>query len=245
LIKRIFLVIPLLLIPLYCYSGNVDLYFEGGPTYLRLSNNTEVQINEYMINDYITSKKGYFSPFLGFGVGHTFKNFNKPLSVAFDVAGYYTNFATISGLEYPFANDGLFDSLNYKFRGDSYSTFLESRFAYTAYKWQPYGFVGIGTAWNRLYGYSESPSDPSLTAAAATDTFEGKTTASFAYEAGIGVQRTIFKDPNHDLEYSLSMDYRYLNLGKGKLGTTQTTNNALYISNLNLQALTLSLKVTI
>jgi hypothetical protein len=103
----------------------------------------------------------------------------------------------------------------------------------------------MATLWVCGNRYRLEPSDPSLTAAAATDTFEGKTTASFAYEAGIGVQRTIFKDPNHDLEYSLSMDYRYLNLGKGKLGTTQNTNHALYISNLNLQALTLSLKVTI
>jgi hypothetical protein len=241
--KRIFLAISLLFIPLYCFSGNVDLYIIGGPSYSRLSNNTEIQMNEYMLNDYITLKKGFFSPFLGFGVGHTFNNFNSPLSLAFDIAGYYTNFATISGLEYPFADDGLFDTLNYKFRGDSYSTFLESRFAYTAYKWQPYGFLGIGCAWNRFYGYSESPTDDSLTASAAIDTFEGKTSATFAYEAGLGVERTMFKDNN--IEYTLSMDYRYLNLGKGKLDPAQATNNALQITNLNLQALTFTLKVSI
>jgi hypothetical protein len=247
MLKRIILLATFLLTPLSSYGNTLDLYVIGGPAFSRLSNNSTVQLNDFLVNDYFTRTKFRTEPLLGFGVGRTFTPLAQPLSVTLGLSAYYTNYGTISGSENPFANDGIYDALNYKFRAQSYSLMVESRLIYTGYDWQPFAFVGIGCAWNRLYGYSETPATNPLTAATAQDTFSHNTNSAFAYEAGVGVQRHLYTDIATNIQYFASLDYRYMNFGKGELGTTatQTSNQTLNISNLNTQALVLTLKATI
>jgi opacity protein-like surface antigen len=247
MIKRILLLATIALISFSSYANTLDMYLMGGPAFSRLSNNTAVQINDFLVNDYFTRTRSQTEPLLGFGVGRTFIPFSQPLSLTLGLSAYYTNYGTVKGSENPFANDGIYDALNYKFRAQSYSLMLESRLIYSCYDWQPFVFVGVGCAWNRLYGYSETPATDPLTAATAQDTFSHNTNSAFAYEAGIGIQRHLFTDSVENIQYFASLDYRYLNFGKGELGTapSQTTNQTLNISNLHSQAVVLSLKATI
>lgn len=247
LMKRILFAISLLLIPFACYANKFDIYLMGGPAVSKISNDNSVRINQYMVNKYNTDSRSQIQPVLGVGIAHTFVNFNKPISLSLGLSGYYAYFGKIKGTEYPFANDGIFDSLNYQFNAQALSAMIESRLTYTQCDWQPYGIVGVGASWNRLYSYSETPTIPSESAAPSPYPFANHTNASFAYELGVGVQRQIYNDPSRQLQYFLSLEYRYMNFGKGELGpsSVQTSSNRLQVSNLDTQAVLLSLKVTI
>jgi hypothetical protein len=248
MIKRIFLALPLLLTTLPCYPVDFDYYFMGGFTYSRLANSTAVKLNDSLINDYDTITHSNYNPLLGVAVGQTFKNpEGPPLAFGVDLAGYYTRYGVVRGKEHPFVNDGDFDTLDYKFYGRSYAALIEGRLAITASEWQPYALIGLGYTWNRLYDYYENPSNGSLTAATAINTFGDDTTGSMACEVGAGIQKQVFFDQVYNIRYALSLDYRYLNLGKGRLGLapTQTVANHLQVPNLVSQAITVSLKMTI
>jgi hypothetical protein len=119
--------------------------------------------------------------------------------------------------------------------------------SYTEYQWQPYALIGVGYAWNTLGGYSEEPSDPKGSATPANDTFTTNTQSAFAYEVGIGIADLLYVDKKSNMQYFLALDYRYMNLGSGALGKapSQTTSQQLSIDPLKMQALTLSLVVSI
>ena len=124
---------------------------------------------------------------------------------------------------------------------------LESRFIYTQYMWQPFALVGVGSSWNRLYSYSETPTIPNDSAASSPYPFSNNTMSSFAYELGVGVQRQLFMKPSSALQYFLSLEYRYINNGKGELGPSaaQTTTDRLQVSHLSVQTIMATLKVTV
>jgi hypothetical protein len=245
--KRILLTLCLLFAPFICQASNVDIFVMGGPAFFNISNNSYININQYMLNEYKTQSQSQVRPMFGIGVAHSFAGFNRPLGISLGLSGYYLDYGTIKGTEYPFVDDGIFDSLDYKFHARSLSTMLESRFIYTQFKWQPYALAGIGVSWNRLYKYNETPSISSNSAAASLYPFPSNTMAAFAYELGLGVQRQIFIDSSNAFQYFLSLEYRYINNGKAELGPSfaQTTSDRLQVSNLNTQALMFSLKVTV
>lgn len=245
--KRILFALSLLLTPFICQASKLDILLMGGPAFFNISNGSYINVNQYMLNEYITRSQAQARPIYGLGVAHSFDGFNKPLSLSLGLFGYYLDYGTIKGTENPFVNDGIFDSLNYKFHARSLSTLIESRFIYTHFKWQPYILAGVGVSWNRLYKYNETPSTSSDSAAIATSQFPSNTMASFAYELGLGVQRQIFIDSSGVFQYFLSLDYRYLNNGKAELGqsSVQTTHDHFQVSNLTSQAILFSLKFTV
>jgi hypothetical protein len=53
-----------------------------------------------------------------------------------------------------------FPTMDYSYRRSSKVAMLESRLMVTRTTWQPYILVGVGSAWNRLSHYSETPTDP-------------------------------------------------------------------------------------
>jgi hypothetical protein len=245
--KRIFWLISLFFTPFSCYSSNLDLLLSGGAAISKTSNNTYVGINQYMLNAYQTNSRTLIQPLLGIGLAHTFINFSRPISVSVGLSGYYADFGKIHGTEYPFINDGIYDSLDYKFQTQAWSVMAESRLAYTQYNWQPYVLAGAGASWNHLYSYSETPSISSQSAAASPYPFSNHGNSAFAYEFGVGIQKQIYSDLNHHLQYFLDVDYRYMNFGKGALGASlaQTTGDRIHIPNLETQALLLSLKISL
>lgn len=206
-----------------------------------------MQINDVVTNEYKTNKKTDWRGFWGVGIGHTFeKEWFSNYQFSLGIAGYGINLGQVQGVEYPFINDGQYDTLNYKFQAKSSTGMLESRLAYTQFNWQPIALIGIGKSWNRLSGYNEQPTDPFLSASPVSPGFNNQTKQAFAYELGVGLQRKFLDDTVHKIQYKGSVSYRYFNLGKGLLGSfpAQTSNDRLQIKNLYTQAILFSLDVS-
>jgi opacity protein-like surface antigen len=245
-VKKLLVFAVLTLISFTCYANKLDIYLMGGPSFSKISNNRYVQINQYEINQYNTSSTSHTQPLFGLGIAHSFDNFTIPFRLSLGVSAYYTSFGTTNGTEYPFANDGIFDSLNYQFDSKSITAMLETHLTYASYSWQPYGILGVGVAWNHLSGYSETPTVPTESAASSLYPFNNHTKTSFAYELGLGVEKEIYKDNDHHIQYFLSLEYRYMNLGKGELGTQSLphSNDGLQVSNLQKQLILFALKAS-
>ena len=243
--KTIFFTV-LFLLSSFCYADKINVSISGGPTFSQLSNGTQVALNDSVVNNYNTNKQNHWNSLWGIVISHSFENiFNKHINISLGLAGYSINFRNVNGTEYPFANAGVFDTLNYQFKAQSNALMLESRLFYTCYDWQPFVLIGIGSAWNRLSNYSEVPTDPSGSAVP-LPSFSNHTNMAFSNELGIGVQRQFFQDVAHKIRYAASLDYRYLGFGKGQLGSSsvQTTQERLHISNLYTQGFMLSLNAS-
>ena len=233
--KRIFLV-SLACISLTCHGQLIDLYLSGGPTYSRLNNNSNpIQIDDVIINQYITNDTTHHSGMGGIGIGLTYDFGGFTISPL--LAGYYVNFGIVNGIEYPLVNLGSFDTLNYQFYAESAMTMAEARFTFTRYYIQPYLVVGAGLAWNTLYNYSETPTNPAGSAAAA-EPFDSATVSRFAFEGGVGIRVILSGEQNTNGVWYLGLDYRYFNTGSGALGKAsyQTTDEKITVSKLATQA---------
>ena len=83
----------------------------------------------------------------------------------------------------------------------------------------PFINIGIGSAWNRLNGYKESPVDS--TGYVALPPFQSHTNSNFAYQVGLGVGYA-FNFDRYEADYQherISLGYRYVNLGDASFGT--------------------------
>lgn len=228
-------------------TNKLEIYGSGGPAFSKLGNDKSVAINSFVVNNYNTNEQTNWQGLWGVGLGHSFGNiFNAPLNFSLGVAGYMINLGNVRGTEYPFVNDDVYDTLNYQFTAKSSAVLAEARVFYTSYFWQPFALVGIGGSWNRLSNYSEAPTDPSLSAAPVTTEFGNHTNNEFAYELGVGIQRQIHEDLAHKIRYVGSLDYRYVNFGKGQLASfpAQTTGDTLQIGSISTQGIMFSLKIS-
>jgi opacity protein-like surface antigen len=222
----------------------IDAFVLGGGTYSSLSSqSTTVDINESVTNEYEGNNKSVWNLLGGLGVGYTF-----PISPLFQLStylsGYVVGMGLVEGTEHPFVNAGdNFDTLDYQYKVTSYALMLESRLAVTRYALQPFALAGIGGSWNQLYSYQESPSNPNSSAAPVPEGFGDHGQASFAYQFGVGLQYNFLQGDVGQPTWQVSLDYRYMNFGEGSLGTMpgQTTNETLKISNIDTQALVLTL----
>ena len=100
---------------------------------------------------------------------------------------------------------------------------VEPKLISTTYAWQPFVVGGLGVSSNRMSAYSETPSNPN-SSAVASNAFANKTTTNLAWEVGVGVQRRIYTTLS-GRTVLLSGEYRYMDWGPMRLGTTaaQTT----------------------
>ena len=246
-IKRIVTIAALSILSSLSYAKTVDFNLYGGLSFANLSNNSTLRINEDVTNRYRANSRTRTDPLFGIGIGHTFeKIFQKPWDISLGLSSYYLDLENVTGVEYPFVNAGMFDTLNYKFRVQSASLLVEPRLIYSRCDWQPYFIGGIGVAWNILNDYSERASNAALSAAPGPF-FGSNTQAAFAYEVGAGVQHQFFHDQKTGIDYSASLDYRYMNFGKGQLQNFEgmTASNHLGVSTIDTQAVVLSLKVSV
>lgn len=104
--------------------------------------------------------------------------------------------------------------------------------------------VGVGNVWNRLDNYNEV-SSPNSRSAPLPNQFRNHTFRSFAYEAGLGVQKVLLNDTKHHMQYVLGLDYRYFNFGTAKLDTFagQVSNDRFGINNISMQTANVSLNI--
>ena len=224
---------------------NLSLY--GGAAFTRNINEPAVHVTEIEVNQYQAHLRTIWNPIWGAGINYPFDNvFGQPFNISIGLSGYWINPGRVEGIEYPFANIGKFQRLNYQFQTQSKALFAESRFAYNWIDWQPYALVGLGCSWNILNDFTQAPIKSPLDPAPVLLHFNNHTNAAFAYELGLGVQRELYFDVAHGISYIASLDYRYFNLGKGELGLApeQTTNSRLYINNMSTQGMLVTLGAT-
>jgi opacity protein-like surface antigen len=231
-----------------CLSCNtfaaIDAFILGGGTYSKLSEeSTTVTLNDFVTNEYDGDSHSVWDVMGGIGVGYTF-----PLSPLFQLSTYLSAYVVsmgqVTGTEHPFVNAGpQFDTLDYQFKVNSYALMLESRLAVTRYALQPFVLAGIGGSWNQLFSYQEKPSNPSSSAAPIPQGFGDHGQASFAYQVGVGLQYNFLQGDVGQPTWQVSLDYRYMNFGSGSLGSipNETTNETLSLSNIDTQALVLTL----
>jgi len=209
------------------------------------SNTDRLYLNPYVENAYTMSNTASSAAFYNVGVGYQWVNlFSKQPLIAVNLGAnaYYAKY-NLSGTNSPFINAGQFDTLNYQVTDVTNSVLIEPKMIYTGYLFQPYILAGLGVTWNKTSSYSESPTNPTLTAAPVPVPFNGTTTTNFAYELGIGVQVLLYKT-SHQNNINLFLDYRYMNWGQMRLGTTplQTTSRGPDLGRLQTQIFSIGLE---
>lgn len=226
--------------------GQTSFFVSGGANATSLKNSSIVNVNANVKNHYATHQNTQWDGIWGFGFYDTlYTDACWPFQITLGATGYWIDLGNIKGTQTPFINGGAFDTLNYQFNVETLATFLESRFVYTKYHYFPYAVLGIGGAWNHLNDYSESPSNAASSASAVSPSFSNHTQLSFAYELGIGVQYPIYSTCK--VTYSLALDYRFLGLGWGQLGSfpTQAASSRLQVNNINTQAIFATFNITV
>lgn len=228
------------------HAHQLTAFIAGGPNFSTLKNEKLVQINNFVTNSYQSTVKTDWEGFIGGGLEHSFEKKWWHSNISLGIAGYGFNLGQVQGIEYPFINAGIFDTLNYSFKVKSFALLVESRLAYQQYAWQPFIIVGIGPAWNKAQNYQEAPTNPSLSAAPVSPVFRNNTKQAFAYELGLGIQHQLWEDKINHCRYLASLGYRYFNLGESKLGTfpAQTSPARLQINNLYTQGIVFSLSAS-
>ncbi|USQ15326.1 hypothetical protein J2N86_15305 (plasmid) [Legionella lytica] len=228
-------------------TNQISFFVSGGPNFSTLENNRLVEINEVITNAYHTKTQTSARGFWAIGASHTFENSTVPsYQLSLGLAGYFFQLGPVKGIEYPFINAGLFDTLHYDFRAKSNSLMVEAKALYTRYAIKPYALVGIGPSWNKLSAYHEKPSDPSLSASPALP-FSDHTKQTFSYELGTGLQYLLWDDQRRHIQYHASAGYQYFNLDRGALGRSlaQTSSDRIKVKNLYTQGIIFTLAASL
>ncbi|MFJ1269328.1 hypothetical protein ACD661_12240 [Legionella lytica] len=231
---------------MFASPGNtkqISLFVSRGPNFSTLKNNRLVEINEAITNAYHTKTQTNTQGFWAIGASHTFENATLPsYQLSLGLAGYFFQLGQVKGTVYPFINAGLFDTLRYGFQAKSDALMLEAKALYSRYALKPYVLVGIGSSWNKLSAYHEKPSDPSLSASPIVP-FSDRTTQTFAYELGAGLQYLLWDDQRRHIQYHASAGYQYFSMDRGALGRSlaQTSFAHLKVKNLSTQGVIFTL----
>ncbi|STX28824.1 Uncharacterised protein [Legionella beliardensis] len=230
--------------PSCLYANPLNFFVAGGATAARLKNETALAINNLVTNNYHTSRESHWQGFWGGGFNQTFSGFLNNVSLSLGLAGYSLSLGKVQGIEYPFVNEGLFDTLNYRFQVENKLLLVESYLAYSAWNnWQPFLLAGIGKAWNHLYNYQEYPTHPA-SSAATSQLFNDNKHQDFSYELGLGLQYHLLADKSRKMNYSASLGYRYFNLGEGKLGLSNQAATTLKVRNLYAQSIIFAIHIS-
>lgn len=136
--------------------------------------------------------------------------------------GAYTNLGSydLSGQLIETATGGPVSTLyNTTIRINSTRLMAEAQFTWAFCPFFPYIDVGIGSAWNRSSGYSETAVNS--TGYPPLPPFNSNTSTNFAYQLGLGVAYAFnFVPSTADGQYDrVSLAYHYVNSGTASFGT--------------------------
>jgi opacity protein-like surface antigen len=134
---------------------------------------------------------------------------------------------------------------DYEFDLRSQRIMAEAQFTWSLFNLAPFVNVGVGSAWNRLSGYTESPVDS--TGYVPLPGFQSHTDNNLAYQLGLGVGYgfNFLKDTKDFQHERILLGYRYANLGDAsfetrginypyKIGFDNVTTNELYFTYMHL-----------
>ena len=175
-----------------------------------------------LTNTYETNGDANASFYISYTGGYNF-DLRKEIELSLGAEVGYLNYGSNDGIVKPFVNDSDdYDVVGYNYNSQSYMLSTYAKLLWKRGNWQPFALGGIGIAYNHLGGYTEvgingSSGGPSPYG------FRDHIRSDLAYNVGLGLRRAI----NDTMAIELS--YRYINTGKGELGTSsiQTTNQKL------------------
>lgn len=190
---------------------------------------------------FISKSTSHTTVLVSAGGERILKNINDSTELWFGVEGGYLQRGNVQGQVLPSINVGNFDQLNFTYDMDSFVFLakgkLKKRELFNT-KWSGYIDVGIGLGINRFLSYQETIPTGSTTLPL-EEPFKDDRNLDFAYSIGFGIAHSVGN------RSELSVGYRYLNSGKGSLGTTpiQTTQNHLQSRTLGTHLLTMTVRV--
>jgi hypothetical protein len=91
---------------------------------------------------------------------------------------------------------------------------------------------------------NEWPTNSASSAVPSKIKFKNNTNNAFAYELGLGLQHDIYNDRIHNVLFSASLDYRYVNFGEGKFGATPA-GDRMEVEHLSTQAIMLTINARV
>ncbi len=204
------------------FADGLSAHLDGGVSFSDLGHNQTISVYQDPSIQYQfdNSSEHIQSPFVGLGLAYQWDQlgaFKNHLAFSLGLTAYYLE-NSLNGVKTPVLLGTALPSLNYHVEEDSWAAMLEPKLINTAYSWQPYALVGLGVSSNQLNNYSEEPTDPNGGAAAMPEPFQNKTTNSFAWEFGLGVQH-LFYTAETGQKISFALEYRYMNWGQMYLAT--------------------------
>ena len=212
----------LLLSPQHFFiPGGVYYLLSVGTGVASIGKTTDLPLTNAVINRYVANRKNKLLILFGAGLGYQFHS-TRPFTIALGAAFYHIEWGRYGGVVHPAFNlNPVFDALNYSYRVSSSLLWAEQYWIFGRKHWKPYLFLGLGITWNNTFDYMEVPVNPNSSAAPLAIPFRTRTQTYFSYGIGIGVKYLFSK-----YKTGISIGYRYINLGKGQLGTTplQTTS---------------------
>jgi opacity protein-like surface antigen len=139
---------------------------------------------------------------------------------------FQTSALTENGNVYQFS-DPAFNNLMYQYQIQSRRVSVETKVSHAFRQiWHPYVTAGLGEAFNKAYGYSESPITSD--AVPMTQAFGSHSSRSFTYSVGLGI------DVDLQEHLRVGVGYRFVDLGNARLGTTPLQSDNSTISNTHL-----------
>lgn len=238
--KLSWLIVLLFSTSLFAANGHVYLGGTVG-TSGAIVGNTNPTINYYdgsLTDAYPIHGRHANTTLIGMNGGYEFTGVGLRLAIALGLGMYGTlgNYDYKGQVIETAIGDSSSTLYNYKFHVASTRFMLEAQFTWTLLeKFAPFINIGIGPAWERLSGYTESSVDsPGCTAL--PPPFQSQTNTNFAYQAGLGIGYA-FNFKRYVSDYSherISLGYRYVNLGDTSFGT----RGAVYPHNLDIGRIT-------
>lgn len=173
--------------------------------------------NVLTLNRYLPNRSTKILFTIGGGLGYR-RLLGPNVITMLGLASYYINWAGhVRGILHPGINiDSTFSTLNYSYKLNSRILWLENRWLFGRHMWRPFLFLAVGGSWNDASSYLTVSTNTGCDASSLPISFESKTNFNLTYGVGAGI----------NLNGRFSIGYRYINVGKVKLGLSplQTTD---------------------
>lgn len=198
--------------------------FTGGADVSRMNQyNPMMTYNAGTLTDaYPLNNRQATSGFIGLNAGYEFylnRTLLPRIALGIGVYGAPGSYKYTGKLVETPADDESLALYNYKFHVAGFRTMLEAQLTWSIERFLPFIQAGIGSAWNRLYAYAESPINTMNYVVLSP--FQSQMNQSFAYQlgAGVGYEFNLKKTSSRIKSERVLLGYRYVNEGEVSFGT--------------------------
>ena len=180
-------------------------------------------LSSNVTNSYSADNEREFAGFASLLGGYHFAIYPQ-FQAGLGVQAGLINYGTFRGKVHPFVNIASnFDTLQYEYSVETAMVMLYGQVVWLSeYVWHPYVAAAVGEGWNKIYSYSENPTNCS-SAATSFALFRNHTRSDFAFTLGFGINRVIAQHINFEI------GYLYVNTGHARFNpaSVQTTSSTL------------------